>query len=147
MTGRGPGSPETPADARESQREVLREDLDFVTHQLSSRVRQLSFGSVALAWGFLAGITDATVTVRPVYLVWVCILGIVTLLLDAAQYVSGYVVTRATWKDFLDGGTGKFRTDSLAYRLRKGLFAWKLVGAAVTVAVLLFALATALAGT
>jgi hypothetical protein len=81
--------------------EELYEDLNFATDRISSQVRTLTFGVLALVWLFLSGNKDAPIlkigSREP--LVVIAGLCIATLLLDAAQYWGMYRSARKLLRD------------------------------------------------
>lgn len=76
-------------------------ELDFVTDRLSTQIRTLAIGVLAITWLFLAGLKDAPTlklasSTRPlVFIGGLCIVGILT---DYLQYLFGYFGTSDAMK-------------------------------------------------
>ena len=73
------------------------ERLDALTDRLSTQVRTIALGILALAWALLSGRSDAAESVSGMWkshLVFVAWLSILVMFLDFLQYVAGYRDTR-----------------------------------------------------
>src|SRR5262245_39469298 len=75
-----------------STEETIFEDLNFSTDRLSTQVRQISFGVLAIIWAILIG--DANVGVNIRYSLALAALAVITMLLDLIQYVAAYLASR-----------------------------------------------------
>jgi len=113
-------------------------ELDFVTDKISSQVRTVAIGVLALAWGLLIG-ESSTAKAITVHIKWHLLLAgaaaIFTMFLDFLQYVVGYQSTLALYKEMKAAGVeeGQFDTKSSLYRLRGFLFNAKIWALIATV--------------
>lgn len=129
------------ADPAVARRDAIIEDLDFVTDRLSTQVRQLALGVLAVVWALLvAAKSELRLDWSPVLLLALAGLSILTLLVDFLQYVAAYFASRRALDDVESGGTGQYRASWLSWRLRRWCFGAKLVVCVVTVGVFLGAI-------
>ena len=120
-------------------------DLDWITDRLSTQVRTVALGVLALAWGLLLGDKDPAKS-EVLHLKWhlmgiggICVL---VLVLDYLQYVAGYTETSGLLKTMerLKQDHGQYDRKKLSYRLRGVFFAlkqWTLAAAIVWMSVTL----------
>ena len=124
---------------------TIYENLDFASDHLSTQIRTLTFGVLALVWLFLSGGKDVPalklgVTNEP--LLVIAALCVLTLLIDAAQYWAYYLSSNAVRRE----AESKNRTEaeydetSLLRRLQQGCFWAKQVSAVLATAWLLLIL-------
>ncbi len=121
------------------------EDLNWITDRLSTQVRTVALGVLALAWGLLLGDKDPAKS-DVLHLKWhlmgiggVCVL---VLVLDYLQYVAGYAETRGLLKTMESEKkeNGQYDPKKLSYRLRGAFFAlkqWTLAAAIVWMSITL----------
>ncbi len=114
------------------------EDLNWITDRLSTQVRTVALGVLALAWGLLLGDKDPTKT-DVLHLKWhlmgiggTCVL---VLVLDYLQYVAGYAETHGLLNEVEaeKKDTGQYDKKKLAYRLRSALFVLKQLALAAAI--------------
>jgi hypothetical protein len=106
------------------------ERLHFVTDRLSTQVRTLGLGILAVTWGIMVGDSPTARTMSTslrIPLLLTATLAILALLLDFFQYVAGHRVAKSLLdtmeRDKKD--EGKFDDARLAYKLQSLLFSAK----------------------
>lgn len=120
-------------------RDRIIQDLDWITDRLSTQVRTVALGVLALAWGLLLGDKDSS-KADMLHLKWhLMVIGgfcVLVLVLDYLQYLAGYTSTRGVFRAMEAANTDKGQYDSkkFSYRLRQGLFALKQWALAVAIA-------------
>jgi hypothetical protein len=117
------------------------EELQFLSDRISTQVRWLAAGVIALVWMFLAGGKDSPSLPFPPnheVLVTAAGLAIMALLLDYIQYFFGYKLTMRSLKKVEDTGGENVTYDytSCLYRMRVFFF-WVKQIVAVSAVVLL----------
>jgi hypothetical protein len=95
-----PGPARRIAEVKKPLEEIY-EDLNFASDRISSQVRTLTFGVLALVWLFLSGNKDAPILKIGSHSPLVIIAGlcIATLLVDAIQYWAMYRSARKVLQD------------------------------------------------
>ena len=112
---------------REERKKELTEDLGFVTGQISTLVRQLTFGVLALVWALLLRDKDlSAIDWSPRFLLVLAGLAVLTMTMDFMQYMAGYAATRRAYREVELGRDGKFQPGWLSYRLRGWCFMAKI---------------------
>ena len=129
--------------------EKVIEELNFLSEVLSTRVRTLATGVLALAWVFVLGnaIKDEHAGfIADRDLVAPIVLAFLSLLADLSQYWCGLVGTRRHLQrmEKSDLTSADYDYDSVAYRLRTIFFYLKLSFMLASVAWLLFLLIEAI---
>jgi hypothetical protein len=129
----------------------LYENLDFVSHRLSTQVRTIAVSVLALAWLFLVGGKDAPILPHPPSsraLLGIAVVCVCTLVADYLQYVFGYLAADAVRARAEAESKAEVSYDyrDFRYRMRKGLFWAKQVGALASVAWLFIVIGGALLG-
>ncbi len=115
------------------------EDLNWITDRLSTQVRTVALGVLALAWGLLLGDKDPTKSSDLLHLKWhLMIIGgtcVLVLVLDYLQYVAGYAETHGLLNklEFEHKESGQYDKKKLAYRLRSALFVLKQLALAAAI--------------
>lgn len=115
--------------------EKIHEDLDFATDRISTQVRTLTFGILALVWLFLSGNKDVPIlkigSRGP--LLMIAGLCIATLLIDAMQYWSMYRSARKLLRYADDNNLteAEYNDKSLMRLLQQACFWLKQVLAAI----------------
>lgn len=120
------------------RRETVLKELDVLTDQLSTQVRTTAFAALVFAWGLLVG--DSAV-VRSIagqlewHLVAVGAMAVLTMFLDFAQYLAGYVNVLSLYRtmETTKAEEGQYDTRSRSFRLRLALFYLKMISLGVTV--------------
>jgi hypothetical protein len=121
------------------------EDLTTVGDKISTQVRTIAVGLLALVWLVLTGGDHAPSLLgtpsRPL-LVFVALLCILTLVFDYLQYLCGWLSSDAVRKkaDAESLDETSFNYDDVRYRLRNGFFWLKQILAMVSVVLVLIAL-------
>ena len=121
-----------------NKKDVL-ERLHFVTDRLSTQVRTLGLGILAVTWGVFIGDSPTAKNMSHVLKVPLLLAGagsILAMLLDFLQYVAGYLDAQATLRTLEDSAKEdvKFDTRSLTYRLQTVFFTakqWSLTSATI----------------
>jgi len=102
------------------------EHLDFASDRLSTQIRTLTFGILALVWLFLSGGRDvAALRIDGTYqLLGLAALCVLTLLIDAVQYWSSYMSSNTVRKQAEEQNETEAAYDetSLWRRLQRGCF-------------------------
>lgn len=103
------------------------EELQFLSDRLSTQVRTLGLGMIALVWALLSGASSESLdfkTGEKHKLILVAVLALVAMTLDFLQYVFGYVHTNRLHRELLDEGRdqGDYDYHELWYRARAGCF-------------------------
>jgi hypothetical protein len=112
----------------DAQKDRLLADLDFVTDRLSTQVRQLALGVLAIVWALLVKEqAGGSLNVSPRLLISLAGLAIVTIACDFLQYVAAYFASRRCFREFENGGDGQFDSEWPSYRLRMWCFGAKIV--------------------
>ena len=125
-------------EQREARKKVLAGDLDFVTGQISTLVRQMTFGVLALVWALLLKDKDlSAIDWSPRFLLVLAGLAVLTMTMDFLQYMAGYAATRRAYGEVELGREGKFQPGWLSYRLRGWCFMAKIVLCMLLVALFL----------
>lgn len=115
------------------------DELGFLTDKISTQVRTVALGVLALAWGLLIGGPAtppvATKSLKS-QLVAIGASAILTMFLDFLQYVAGYVNTIGLliWMEKNKLDKGEYDYESMSYRLRRILFrtkCWLLAGTVI----------------
>ena len=115
--------------------EKIHEDLDFATDRISTQVRTLTFGILALVWLFLSGNKDVPILKiggrEP--LLMIAGLCIATLLIDVTQYWSMYRSARQVLQHADDNKLTEAEYDNkrLMRRMQQACFWLKQVLAAI----------------
>src|SRR5689334_23034238 len=121
----------TPAitpEAREKAKDRIYGDLDFATDRLSTQVRSLSFGILAIVWALMVkGEGMDRLHWSPRLLLLLAGLSILTMLVDFLQYVAAYRASLRAKADLDTGGSGKYNKSWLSRRMRGFCFAAKIV--------------------
>jgi hypothetical protein len=82
--------------ATASKKEVL-DDLAYLSDKISTIVRTIAVGLLAVAWGFLVSPPQRFRIEAPAILT-IIVCAVVGLLLDWAQYLAGYVSSFTRWR-------------------------------------------------
>jgi hypothetical protein len=102
------------------------ENLDFATDRLSTQIRTLVFGILALVWLFLSGSKDVpALKIGSKYqLLGVAFLCVLTLLIDAVQYWSYYMSSNSVRRtaEAQNKKEAEYDETSLLRRLQRGSF-------------------------
>lgn len=121
------------------------EQLNAVTDKISTQVRSVALGVLALSWGLFIGESEVAKSVAS-QLKWHLLLvgaaAVLVMFLDFLQYVSGYLNVRALLAQMEQKKVdeGQYDYGSRTYRLRLFFFGAKQVVLAVTVLWLLVVL-------
>jgi hypothetical protein len=129
---------------------AIYERLDFASDRLSTQIRTLALGVLALIWLFLSGskdVADLRLSASNKQLLAIAGLCITALLIDAAQYWASYLSSNAVRKEAEEKNHKEAEYDetSLLRRLQQGCFWAKQVAAVLATAWLLVILAIAVA--
>lgn len=120
--------PPVSPEAREKAKERIYGDLDFATDRLSTQVRSLSFGILAIVWALMVkGEGMERLHWSPRLLLLLAGLSILTMLVDFLQYVAAYRASMRAKHDLDAGGPGKYRRSWPSARLRDWCFRAKIV--------------------
>jgi hypothetical protein len=127
------------------------DDLNFASERLSTQIRTLTFGTLALTWLFLTGSKDVTPLHVPSHSRWllgIAFLCVLTLLIDATQYWSFYLSANSVRKhaEAAHHHDAEYDETSVTRRLQQTCFWLKQVTAACAAIGLLVILATAVFG-
>lgn len=115
--------PTAASEARDKQKERIYADLDFSTDRLSTHVRSLSFGILAIVWALMVkGEGADRLQWSPRLLLLLAGLSILTMLVDFLQYVAAYLAGYRAKRDWDDGGTGEYQPTWLSRRMRGWCF-------------------------
>lgn len=102
------------------------ENLDFATDRLSTQIRTLTFGILALVWLFLSGSKDvpALQLGSKRQLLGVALLCVLTLFIDVVQYWSSYMSSNDVRKTTEERNEKEAAYDetSILRRLQRGCF-------------------------
>ena len=135
-------APEPKPPVPTSNKAVVLADLDFATDRLSTQVRQLSLGVLAVSWALLVKDEGTpSLTLGTPVLLGFAAMAILTMVVDFLQYLAAYFASRRALEDLKDGGTGKYKNSWRSFRARKWCFALKLGLCLVTVGAFLVTLA------
>ncbi len=118
-----------------ADKKTVLEDQNFNSDRLSTQVRLVALGLLAVVWALIINPPGQLTTNRSALLGVAC-LAIVAMLLDLFQYAAGYQESRQLYADLEAGHHRGYRTDSFLYRLRTSCFWAKQI--AVVLAGLLF---------
>lgn len=127
-----------------TQKETVLADLDFASDRLSTQVRQLALGELALIWALLVGEKQLGLPLQKVWLIRIAFLSLMTMALDFCQYVAAYLASRRAWENLRAGGDGKYDRQWLTWRLRKWSFGAKLFVCGFSVVLVLWVLGGAI---
>jgi hypothetical protein len=110
--------------------EVIQE-LQGLSDRISAQIRLVAAGLLAVAWALLVSPRDFTIQISPTWLLFVTCLCLLTMGLDLAQYVFGYLdsAARKALMERNPSVRGWNRTATL-YHLRSWCFWTKLVAVA-----------------
>lgn len=129
---------------------TIYENLNFASDRLSTQIRTLTLGVLALVWLFLSGNKDVhalKLVASNEQLLAIAALCVLTLLIDATQYWLSYLSSNAVRRE----AESKKRTDaeynetSLLRRLQQGCFWAKQISAVLATAWLLLILVVSVA--
>ena len=123
-----------------TQKETVLADLDFASDRLSTQVRQLALGELALVWALLVGEKQDGLPLQKVWLIRIAFLSLTTMALDFCQYIAAYLASRRAWEDLRAGGDGQYDRKSLAWYLRSWCFGAKLFVCSLSVVLVLWVL-------
>jgi hypothetical protein len=126
-----------------TQEERVLTDLDFASDRLSTQVRQLALGTLALVWALFVGNEKLSVSIDEVWLIRIGFLAILTMAFDLFQYIAAFAASRRAWENLRKGGDGKYSRRWISRRLRSGFFYAKLAACLLTVVLLLVVLGSA----
>jgi hypothetical protein len=120
-----------------SKEKVLTQ-LDLLTDQLSTQVRTIAFGALAFAWGLLLGDSAVARSIAERlewHLVAVGAMAVLTMSLDFAQYLAGYVNVLSLYHTMETAKTdnGEYDTSTYSFKFRLYLFYLKMISLGVTV--------------
>ncbi len=106
------------------------EELQFLSDRISTQVRTLALGVLALTWGLLIGESDVAKDIASQMksqLLMIGGLSVLVMFADFLQYVFGYINTNDVLKRVEKSNLqeAKFDTSSFSYRLRKWFFLLK----------------------
>ena len=129
---------------------AIYERLDFASDRLSTQIRTLALGVLALVWLFLSGsrdVADLKLNVGKKQLLAIAALCVLTLLIDAAQYWASYLSSNSVRRTAETSHKKEAEYDETTWtrRLQQGSFWAKQLTALLATAWLLIILATALA--
>jgi len=121
-----------------SSNEIIAE-LGFVTDRLSTQVRAIAIGVLALSWGILIGDSTTTRDLAAEFrwhFVGIGVAAVLVMFFDFLQYVAGYFNTMRVYRKMLRDSTtdAEFDQRALLFRLRKALFYIKMIALCATVA-------------
>lgn len=122
------------------QKARVLEGLNFTSDRLSTQVRQISFGILALVWAVFAGeakINAASITRG---LLITAALAVLTMTVDFMQYIEGYFGNLRAWEDLRQGGEGRFQRGWWSQRMRRWSFNTKLALCALNSMLMLYLL-------
>jgi hypothetical protein len=119
-------------------KEDVRKELDFLTDQLSTQVRTTAFGALVFAWGLLVGDSAVARSIAGQlewHLVAVGAMAVLTMFLDFAQYLAGYINVHSLYRtmESVNPKDGQYNESSYSYRFRLYLFYIKMISLGVTV--------------
>lgn len=119
-----------------SSKDTLQE-LQWLSDRVSTQVRIIALGVLALAWGLLVS-PQTTVPINTRGLIAVGLLAIFVIVLDLAQYIAGYLNTLKHHRRlYREGIEEDYNRNEPLYRLRTRLFWAKQVLAGATFLVLI----------
>jgi hypothetical protein len=113
------------------------EDQNFNSDRLSTQVRFVALGLLAVVWALVINPPEQIAISRQ-GLLWVACIVISSMLIDLVQYAAGYESSRRLYRDLEAGHERGYRKKGFLYRVRGWCFWGKQVG--VLVAGLLFLL-------
>lgn len=116
-----------PAAEESSQKARVLEDLNFSSDRLSTEVREISLGLLALVWALLVGEVKLNAPDSTRILLVIAAVAVLTMLFDFLQYLGGYFASRRTWEDLRLGGDGRYHREWWSHRVRRGSFGVKIV--------------------
>lgn len=120
--------PTAASEARDKLKERIYADLDFSTDRLSTHVRSLSFGILAIVWALMVkGEGVDRLHWSPRLLLLLAGMSILTMLVDFLQYVAAYRASLRAKDDLAGGGTGKYQPTWLSMRMRRWCFSAKIL--------------------
>jgi len=129
---------------------TIYENLDFASDRLSTQIRTLTLGVLALVWLFLSGSKDVPAlklggTNLP--LLAIAALCILTLLIDAVQYWAYYLSSNAVRREAEDNNekVAEYDETSFLRRLQQGCFWAKQITSVLATAWLLLILVVSVA--
>jgi hypothetical protein len=130
----------TEDEKKEARKRVL-EEKSKVSTRISDLSRYIGFGLVAVVYTILSSSAPRVVSIYEHYtnwLLWVAVLGVITIILDYLQYLGGYNAVQQALKN--DVGNFEYDDESCWYQLRNGAFFFKqctaFIGAIILVIVI-----------
>jgi len=117
---------------RLAQKERIYEDLNFASDTVSSQVRQISLGVLALVWALLVGEDKLDLTLGPRPLLLVASLSVLTMMVDFGQYVAAYTASLRAKDRLKRVGVGAYDSKWLSYRIRQASFRLKICLCGIT---------------
>lgn len=115
------------AGSEDPQKVRVLDDLNFATDRLSTEVRQISLGLLALVWALLVGEAKLSIAVEVKFLLVVAALSILAMAIDFVQYIAGYFASRRAWDDIRSGGQGRYDRQWWSHRIRTWSFGAKII--------------------
>ena len=124
-------------------REKIMDQLDWLTDKLSTQVRTVALGVLALSWGLLVGESSAAKAVNDVHrnqLLFVGLLAVLVMFCDYLQYLAGYFNVYGVYREMSIKNAGETEYEENFFLLaRKFLFRakqWLLAGTVIWLGIL-----------
>jgi hypothetical protein len=104
-----------------ADKKTVLDDQNFNSDRLSTQVRLIALGLLAVVWALLVS-TQVPIQVDRRGLIIVACLAILAMLLDLAQYAVGYQASKSLYDALEHGEDRGYSKTSLAYRARTFFF-------------------------
>lgn len=117
-----------------TQEDRIQDDLNAISDRISTTVRSVSLGVLALAWLFIAGSKDASALISLATYKWqllaIAAVCVIALLLDLAQYFCGYqcsynALLDAESTDDEEASEQNVQVDSKSYDFTEAYHVWR----------------------
>lgn len=127
-----------------SKQDILKE-MEFLSDRISTQVRTVALGLLAITWGLLIGKSDVAIEVAGSMkrsLMAIGGIAILTMFFDFLQYSFGYLATRTLFKEMEreNRDEGKYKYSDWRYKFRGYLFWGKQVSLIIGVLFFIFVL-------
>jgi len=86
------------------RKEEVIQQMDWLSDRLSSQVRSVALGILALTWGLLIGADSIPGAINPSHLLFVGLLAILAMSCDFLQYAAGYRNARRLYMEMRTTG-------------------------------------------
>jgi hypothetical protein len=121
-------------------------ELQWLSDRLSTQVRTISLGVLAVAWALLQA-PPKGLPISPRALIWIALVALLAMVADLLQYVVGYINTKQHHSHLLTGTTDDdYDASAGLYQLRTALFWGKQILACAAFVALVVELVPVLVG-